>query len=104
MCVMKKLIKNKCEILGCNITDPELLHLHHIIERVQVNTSNEPGNLAILCPNHHGMVHAGNLTILGVVSATIQPNNRILVYILDGVKNIDVEVPVYYVKTNKFSI
>lgn len=100
----RKLVKNKCEIFGCLVNDEELLHLHHIIERTQIGTNNKPHNLAILCPNHHTMVHTGKLTILGVVSATIQPNNRILVYILDGVKNIDIEVPMYTQANNKFTI
>ena len=100
----RRLIKSKCEIFGCSVKDEELLHLHHIIERTQVGTNNKPQNLAILCPNHHTMVHTGKLTILGVVSATIQPNNRILVYVLDVVRNIDIEVPTYTQANNKFSI
>ena len=100
----RKLIKNKCEIFGCSVHDEELLHLHHIIERTQVGTNNKSQNLAILCPNHHTMVHTGKLTILGVMSATVQPNNRILVYELDGVRNLDIEVPTYVVENNKFSI
>lgn len=82
-----KLIKNKCEIDGCNEMDN--LHFHHIIERTEINTNNHIFNLSILCPNHHNYVHSGRLKIIGVYPATIPPNNRVLVYELDGKRNIE---------------
>lgn len=92
-----KIIKNKCEIESCDIIDSNLLHLHHIVERTEINTTNHPYNLAILCPNHHSYVHSGKLKIIGVYPATIPPNNRVLVYELDGKRNIeDINEP--YVK------
>lgn len=90
----KKLILNKCEIENCN--ENKNLHRHHIIERTQLNTTNHPYNLAILCSNHHAAVHSGSLKIIGIYPATLPPNNRILVYELDGIKNIDINDP--YVK------
>lgn len=83
----RKLIKNKCEIEGCDVT--ECLHLHHIIERTDINTTNNSMNLCILCPNHHSFVHSGRLKIIGVFPSTKPPNNRILVYELDGKRNIE---------------
>lgn len=83
----KKLIKNKCEIEECNVTDPNLLHLHHIIERTEENTTNHDFNLAILCANCHALTHTGKLKIIGVYPANIPPNGRILIYELDGKRN-----------------
>jgi len=84
-----KLILDKCEIEGCNETIN--LHKHHIIERTEINTNNDPMNLAILCPNHHAYTHSGRLRIIGVFPSTKLPNKRTLVYELDGNKNIDID-------------
>lgn len=89
----KKLIKNKCEIDGCNVDVVEALHFHHIIERTMVNTTNHPMNLAILCSNHHNYVHCGRLKIIGVYPSTKLPNKRTLVYELDGKRNLDIDCP-----------
>ena len=83
----RKLIKNKCEIDGCEVA--ECLHLHHIIERTEENTTNHQYNLCILCPTHHSFVHSGKLKIIGVFPSTKLPNMRTLVYELDGKRNID---------------
>lgn len=82
-----KLIKNKCEIEGCQETDN--LHLHHIIERTEENTNNHPYNLCIICPNHHAACHSKRLEVIGVFPSTKPPNFRTLVYKLDGVCNIE---------------
>lgn len=96
-----KLIKNKCEIESCNVTDPDLLHLHHIIERTEVNTNNHNYNLAIVCSNCHILIHAKKLKILGVYPSTKPPNNRTLIYELNGKRNIEgIDFP-YYNFTNK---
>jgi hypothetical protein len=94
---VKKLVKHKCEIESCNVTDPKLLHFHHIIERTDINTTNHTYNLAILCANCHSLCHTGRLNIIGVYPATIPPNNRILIYELDGKKNVE-EINEPYVK------
>lgn len=86
---MSKLIKNKCEIESCNVTDSRLLELHHIIERTELNTTNHDFNLAILCANCHALTHTGRLKIIGVYPSTKLPNRRILVYELDGRRNIE---------------
>lgn len=100
-----KLIKNKCEIDSCTITDPNLLHFHHIIERTELNTSNHPDNLAILCPTHHACVHSGRLKIIGVFPSTKLPNKRSLIYELDGVRNIEgIDGPLVQIKPKSYKI
>lgn len=84
-----KLIKNKCEIETCNISDSRLLELHHIIERTDLNTTNHNFNLAILCGNCHALTHAGRLKIIGAYPSTKLPNKRVLIYELDGKRNIE---------------
>jgi hypothetical protein len=100
-----KLIKNKCEIESCNVTDPHLLHLHHIIERTEINTTNDNFNLAILCANCHALTHAGRLKIIGVYPSTRTPNARTLIYELDGKRNIDgIEIPYVEFKNKSFKL
>lgn len=102
---MSKLVKNKCEIESCNVTDPKLLELHHIIERTQLNTTNHDFNLAILCANCHAMTHTGRLKIIGVYPATLPPNGRILIYELDGKRNIEgIDKPYIEFKNKSFKI
>ena len=98
----KSIILNKCEIKDCQET--ENLHLHHIIERTELNTNNDEMNLTILCPTHHSHVHSGRLKIIGLYPATLLPNKRILAYELDGIKNIDVDGPYIEFKNKSFKI
>ena len=100
----KKLIKSKCEIESCNVSDPNLLELHHIIPQKEQNTTNHPMNLAILCCCCHRMIDSGRLKILGVFPSTKPPNGRTLVYELDGIKNIDIDVPYFTFKNKSFKI
>lgn len=97
---MSKLIKNKCEIESCTVSDPDLLELHHIIDRVKLNTTNHDFNLAILCCNCHKSIDSGRLKIISIYPSTKLPNKRTLVYELDGKKNIDLDEP-YFQFTNK---
>jgi hypothetical protein len=100
-----KLIKNKCEIESCSVTDPNLLQLHHIIERTEENTTNNNFNLAILCANCHGLTHSGRLKIIGVYPSTQLPNGRTLVYELDGKRNIEgIDKPYVEFKNKAFKI
>lgn len=100
----KKLIKDKCEIASCKANDPSVLHLHHIIERTEINTTNNNFNLAILCANCHALTHAGRLKIIGVYPSTQPPNDRTLVYELDGKKNIDIDIPYVKFENKSFKI
>lgn len=100
-----KLIKNKCEIETCDVSDPNLLQLHHIIERTEINTNNNEFNLAILCANCHGLTHSGRLKIIGVFPSTCLPNKRTLIYELDGKRNIEgVDLPYIQFKNKSFKI
>lgn len=100
----KTLEKNKCEIETCNVTDPLLLELHHIIERTEENTTNNNFNLAILCCNHHKLIDGGRLKIIGVYPSTKLPNKRTLIYELDGKKNLDIDVPYVEFKNKSFKL
>jgi len=99
----KKLIKNKCEIEGCEET--EFLHLHHIIERTEAETTNHDLNLVILCDKHHKYVHLNKLKIIGIFPSTKAPNYRTVVYELDGKRNIEgIDFPYYTPKIKKIKI
>ncbi len=101
----QKLIKNKCEIENCDVNDPKLLHLHHIIERTKVNTTNNIFNLAILCANHHAYTHSGRLKIIGIYPSTKLPNKRTLIYEIDGKRNLeDINIPYIQFKNKSFKI
>lgn len=99
-----KLIKNKCEIESCNVTDPKLLELHHIIERSEINTINHNFNLAILCGNCHALYHIGKIKIIGIFPSTKLPNKRTLVYELDGKKNVDIDTPYIEFKNKSYKL
>lgn len=102
---MSKLIKNKCEIASCTVSDSQLLELHHIIERTELNTTNHNFNLAILCANCHAMTHTGHLKIIGVYPSTQLPNRRTLIYELDGKRNIEgIDSPYVEFKNKSFKI
>jgi len=60
--------KVACEM--CGLTDTRILHRHHIIPRCDSRCTNGSVNLAVLCPNDHGLVHAGEIVILGVYPST----------------------------------
>lgn len=56
---LKKLYQYRCQICGCSFTDQydsHLIHAHHI-EPFTKSLNNDPENIMILCPNHHGIVH-----------------------------------------------
>jgi uncharacterized membrane protein len=98
-----KIIKNKCEVDDCE--EVENLHLHHIIERTELNTTNHNLNLCILCPNHHNHTHSGRLKIIGIFPSTKLPNKRTLVYEWDGKRNIDgIDLPYIEFKSKSFKI
>lgn len=81
-----KLHKEFCEIEGCPVTERKLLEHHHIRERTDPSTSNNPWNLCCICSNHHSLVDTGRLKIIGVFPSTAK-YGRTLIYELDGVSN-----------------
>lgn len=85
--MVKKLHKEYCEIGGCNETNSKALEHHHIVERIELGTSNSQWNLAVICGNCHAKIHAGQIKIIGVFPST-KPSGRTLIYILDGVCNV----------------
>lgn len=78
--------KIECEV--CGEGDESALHRHHIIEQIELETSNDDFNLAILCANCHSKVHNGSIKIIGVFPGTRPPTGRILVYKINGVCNV----------------
>jgi 5-methylcytosine-specific restriction endonuclease McrA len=62
------LIKDKCEICGFNKS--AALNIHHIIPRCDERSSNNISNLAVVCHSCHDLVHAGEITIIGVYNST----------------------------------
>jgi hypothetical protein len=87
---MKPPEKIQCEV--CKEKDKCTLQIHHIIPRTDPDCTNHPYNLAVLCSNCHNKVHLGNLNVLGVLPST-DVGGRTLIYELDGIRNIDVEIP-----------
>lgn len=83
----KKLHKDFCEIEGCQMTDSVALEHHHIVGRKEIGTSNDIMNLCVLCSNHHSLLHAKRLKMIGVFPSTGK-SGRILVYELDGKINV----------------
>lgn len=86
-----KLIKNKCEI--CGELDSKILDFHHIIPQEEINSTNHKTNIAIICANCHRKVHNKQIIIYGIVPSTSLPNKRTLIYSIDGIKNLDIEIP-----------
>lgn len=56
---LKSLYKYKCQICKCSFGKPygsDLIHAHHIDPFVK-SLNNNPENIMVLCPNHHGIIH-----------------------------------------------
>ncbi len=56
---LKALYEYRCQICGCSFKIPygsNLIHAHHI-DSFTRSLNNNPENIMILCPNHHGVVH-----------------------------------------------
>lgn len=96
---MKKLIKAYCE-LNCGETNKNALHFHHIIPQNQVECTNDPNNIAVICASCHEKVHSNNIIIIGVLPSTKLPNKRTLIYEINGIKNIDIEIPKVFKKSS----
>jgi len=60
---MLKIVYNfKCQICGVYVGkqyDAKVIHTHHI-EYFSISLNNNPSNIMVLCPNHHGIIHATN--------------------------------------------
>ncbi|OAV66756.1 hypothetical protein Barb4_02760 [Bacteroidales bacterium Barb4] len=59
---LKCLYEYKCQICGLFIGeayDTTVIHSHHI-EYFSVSLNNNADNIMVICPNHHGIIHATN--------------------------------------------
>lgn len=74
-----KLLKRCCEICGYN--NPSALNVHHIIPRCDPRCTNNNYNLSIVCHICHDLIHAGEITIIGVYDST---NGRKLMWFKEG--------------------
>ena len=83
--------KIQCEV--CDEKDTCTLELHHIIPRSDPRCTNHPFNLTVICSSCHSKHHHGDLNILGLIPSTKLPYGRTLIYELNGVRNIDVDLP-----------
>ena len=63
-----KLKKDKCEI--CGYDRPAAINFHHIIPRCDPRCTNNNSNIAIVCHSCHDLIHAGEITVIGVYGST----------------------------------
>ena len=63
-----KLKKKECEI--CGYDNPAALNIHHIIPRKDPRSTNNNYNLSVVCHICHDLIHAGQITIIGVYDST----------------------------------
>jgi len=59
---LKRLYEYKCQICGLFIGEnynATVIHIHHI-EYFSVSLNNNADNIMVVCPNHHGIIHATN--------------------------------------------
>jgi 5-methylcytosine-specific restriction endonuclease McrA len=59
---LKRLYDYKCQICGLFIGEAynaTVIHTHHI-EYFSVSLNNNANNIMVICPNHHGIIHATN--------------------------------------------
>ncbi|MDR0870070.1 MAG: HNH endonuclease, partial [Planctomycetaceae bacterium] len=76
---LKNLYLYKCQICGRFIGDKygaTVIHTHHI-EMFSTSLNNNPSNIMIVCPNHHGIIHAVNPIFDRRKLAFIYPNGYI---------------------------
>ena len=61
---LKWLYDNRCQICGHAIGakyDATIIHTHHI-DYFSRSLNNDANNIVVICPNHHGIIHAVNPT------------------------------------------
>lgn len=59
---LKKVYNYSCQVCGEKIGEKysaDFIHAHHI-QPFSTSLNNNPDNIMILCPNHHGIVHVAN--------------------------------------------
>lgn len=65
-----KLLKETCEV--CGFDQEAALNIHHIIPRCDPRCTNDNYNLGVLCHTCHDLVHAGEITIIGVYGSSAE--------------------------------
>lgn len=73
---LKHLYQYRCQICGELIGEQygsNLIHAHHIVPFTQ-SLNNNPENILIVCPNHHGIIHDVNPLYLREKRAFSYPN------------------------------
>lgn len=102
---LKKSLNELCPKIACEVCDEKnqsTLHRHHLAERTELNTSNHPYNLGVLCSNCHNKIHAGLIKIVGVFPSTKPPAGRTLVFVdekgICNVPGLENEKPYYVSK------
>ncbi len=59
---LKRVYQYKCQICGLYIGEAynaNVIHTHHI-EPFSLSLNNNPDNIMVICPNHHGIIHVAN--------------------------------------------
>ncbi len=76
---LKKVYGYRCQICGSYIGekyDSNLIHAHHI-QYYSKSLNNSTGNIMIVCPNHHGIIHDTNPTFDFAKKVYIYPNGYV---------------------------
>ena len=94
----KKLTKEACEVCG----DDRIaaLNIHHIIPRCDPRCTNNNYNLSVVCHTCHDLIHAGEITVIGVYDST---NGRKLMWFKAG-EEPPLERKFWIVKDNPFVV
>lgn len=59
---LKRVYRYRCQICGEYIGekyDAKVIHTHHIVPFGK-SLNNDPDNIMVICPNHHGIIHSAN--------------------------------------------
>jgi len=82
---LKRLYENCCQICGLFIGeryDATVIHTHHI-DYFSRSLNNDTDNILVVCPNHHGIIHAVNPVFNRQSLAFAYPNGLIESLILN---------------------
>lgn len=95
----EKLSKSACEICGYSKSD-RAINYHHIIPQADPRCTNNNNNLAVVCHCCHDLIHAGEITIIGVYKST---GGRKLMFFHKG-ENPPLEKDFWLIKENPLVI
>lgn len=69
-----KALRKECEVCGWT----KNIHIHHIIPRCDKRCTGSMQNLSALCANCHGLVHLGDITLIGVYSSSAAGGRKLM--------------------------